>query len=202
MVAVRTKGAEMTMRRDDRSHRLRALAGFGRRHAGGVLLGFAVLVIAIGFHLIQSPVGTRGAVGAILMLVLAPALVAGAAVRAGRETSASREAGIGLPEQLVPHPTNPPIECIAADLRRLLRQHDIVLRSADMVMAARHLWALETAITHRAAQAARALEVPHPSPPEHRGLDRPQLRLLLRALAHQGLVIPMTVGLMAPDGRW
>jgi hypothetical protein len=192
----------MTMERDDRPRRRRGVPGFCRRHAGGVRLGFAVLVIALGYELIRSPAGGRGAVGAILLLVIAPALVARAAVRAGHRTSASREDGIDLPDPLVPHPANPPIERIAADLRRLLRQHDLVLRSADMVTAARHLWALETAITRRAAQAARALEVPYPSPPEHRGLDRPQLRLLLRALANHGLVIPMTVGLMAPDGRW
>jgi hypothetical protein len=159
-------------------------------------------MIALGYELAQSPVGARGAVGAGLLLVLAPVLLAAVAVRAGRETFASQQASRGLPDRLAPHATNPAIECIAADLRRLLWQHDIVMRSADLVTAARHLWALETAITRRAAQAARALEVPHPSPPEHRGLDRPQLRLLLHALARQGLVIPMTVGLMAPDGRW
>jgi hypothetical protein len=196
MVAVSRKGAEMSMERGGRPHRLRAVPGFCRRHAWGLLLGFAALVIALGHELIQSPVG------ATLLVVLASAVVVRAAVRAGRETFASREAGLELPDHLFPHPASPPIECIAADLRRLLRQHDLVLRSADMVTAARHLWALETAITRRAAQAALALEVPHPSPPEHRGLDRPQLRLLLRALAHKGLVIPMTVGLMAPDGRW
>lgn len=106
--------------------------------------------------------------------------------------------GRGRPE---PQPAGPPIEHIAADLRRLLWQHDAVVRSGDPPGPAKRLWALETAITRRATQAARALEVPHRSPPEHRGLDRAQLRMLLRALAAAGLALPATVGLMARDSR-
>jgi hypothetical protein len=99
-----------------------------------------------------------------------------------------------------PHPHNPPIERVAADLRRLLWQHDLVVRHQDVAAPAKRVWALETAITRRATQAARALEVPYPEPPAYRGLDRPQLHSLLRALADQGLVLPATVGLMVRDG--
>lgn len=103
--------------------------------------------------------------------------------------------------QLDPSPTSPPIEKIAADLRRLLWRHDAVMRSGDVVGSARRLWSLEAAITRRATQAARALEVPHPSPPEYRGLGRSELHVLLTALAAEGLVLPATVGLMVPDSR-
>jgi hypothetical protein len=103
--------------------------------------------------------------------------------------------------QWQPHPSSPPIEHVAADLRRLLWQHDLVVRRHLVELPAKRLWALETAITRRATQAARALEVPHPAPPRHRGLDRPQLSRLLRALVAEGLALPLNVGLMVPDHR-
>ena len=95
--------------------------------------------------------------------------------------------------------TNTPIELVAADLRRLLRQHDLALRSLVPVSDKR-LWALELAITRRATQAAQALEVPHPVPPAYRGLDAPQLGRLLRALAAEGVVLPRTARLMGSEG--
>jgi len=164
-----------------------------RRHIG-VLLASAVAAAALGRVLAQSPVRVIEAVGELL-LIMTPIPVAGAVLVATRDAAAGRAEG-GEPQQ----PMNPPIEYVAADLRRLLWHHDLMMR-ADMAGAAKHLWALEVVITRRAVQAARALEVPHPRPPAEGGFDRPQLRTLLRALAAEGLVIPLTVGLMAPDNR-
>lgn len=163
-----------------------------RRHVG-VLLASAVAAAALGRVLAQSPIRVVGAVGEFLM-ILAPIPAAGAVLAAAREVTAGRT---GDSE---PQPMNPPIEFVAADLRRLLWQHDLMMR-ADMANVAKHLWALEVVITRRAVQAARALEVPHPRPPAEGGFDRPRLRRLLRALAAEGLAIPLTVGLMAPDNR-
>jgi hypothetical protein len=99
-------------------------------------------------------------------------------------------------------PTNPPIEEITADLRRMLWRHDTFARSTDTPVPAGRVRALEIRITRRAVQAARALEVTHPDPPAYGGLDTAQLRHLLHDLMAEGLVLPPEVGLMAPDGRW
>jgi hypothetical protein len=98
--------------------------------------------------------------------------------------------------------TNPPIEEITADLRRMLWRHDMFARSNDTPVPAGRVRALEIRITRRAVQAARALEVAHPDPPAYGGLDTGQLRHLLHDLMAEGLVLPPEVGLMAPDGRW
>jgi len=105
-------------------------------------------------------------------------------------------------EDGVPQPDRPPIEKLAADLRRLLWQHDSVTRSVDVAMYAWRLRALEGAITICATQAARSLDVPHPDPPMPGGfIHKPQLRRLLRSLAAAGLVLPPGVGLLAPETR-
>jgi hypothetical protein len=163
-----------------------------RRHVG-VLLASAVAAAGLGRLLAQSPVRVLGAVGEFL-LVIAPLPAAGAVLVATREAAAGGARG-GQPQ-----PINPPIEFVAADLRRLLWQHDLMMR-ADLTDVAKHLWALEVVIARRAVQAARALDVPHPRLPAEGGFDRPRLRTLLRALAAEGLAIPLTVGLMAPDKR-
>lgn len=86
-----------------------------------------------------------------------------------------------------PEPCGPPIERIAAELRRLLWAHDSAAEP-------RRLRALETAIAHRATQAAVALGLSHPD-----GFcDRRQLRHLLRQLADEGLFLPRSVALMTP----
>ena len=109
---------------------------------------------------------------------------------------------VGRRDRSGPQPDGPPIEKLAADLRRLLWNHDRVTRSADVAMCAGRLRALESAIVICATQAARSLDVPHPDPPELGGyLEKPQLRLLLRALAAAGLVLPPSVALLVPDGR-
>ena len=96
-----------------------------------------------------------------------------------------------------PQPAGPPIEQLAADLRRLVRQHHAVKRAPDLMMRAHHLNAIEGAITNCAIQAAAALGVPHPPVPRHSGLTTTELKRLLRALADAGLVLPTGVGLLA-----
>src|SRR5690242_3019516 len=69
-----------------------------------------------------------------------------------------------------PQPDGPPIEQLAADLRRLIRQHHAVKSAPDLMMRAHHLYAIEGAITGCAVQAASALDVPHPPVPRHSAL--------------------------------
>jgi hypothetical protein len=136
-------------------------------------------------------------VGQVVAAMLAPSAalavifygprVAGAAWRYLQE----REA------QAHPHPVGPPIEQLAADLRRLVRQHHAVTVAPDMIMRGHHLSAIEGAITVCAVKAAAALGVPHPAVPPHSALTAAQLAPLLRALADAGLVLPTGVGLLA-----
>jgi hypothetical protein len=102
---------------------------------------------------------------------------------------------------LSPLPDYRPIEQVAGDLRRLLRQHESVRRSAGIARRAQHLEALEAAIADCAVEAARALDVPCPDRPVRGALPTPQLRRLLLALADAGLVLPPAVGLLAADRR-
>src|SRR5688500_15516503 len=80
-----------------------------RRRYIGVLLASAVAAAALGRVLVQSPVPGVGAIGELL-LIIAPIPAAGAVLVAAREVAAGR----GGDEQ--PHPMNPPIEFVAADL--------------------------------------------------------------------------------------
>jgi hypothetical protein len=154
----------------------------------GVLAGALAVLLAGG--------GPATEVAEVVALVLVPAGVLAGGLLGVR---AARRAVVRRGERTALEATNTPIELVAADLRRLLRQHDLALRSLVPV-SAKHLWALELAITRRATQAAQALEVPHPAPPAYRGLDAPQLGHLLRALAAEGVVLPRTAGLMGSDG--
>ena len=95
------------------------------------------------------------------------------------------------------HPTNAPIERIAANLRRLLWEHHRILRSNDYPMPALRVAALEGAISLCAAQAARGLDIPCPAPPEDGRFHRPELRRLLHVLAAEGLVLPSAVELLS-----
>jgi hypothetical protein len=139
-------------------------------------------------------------VAGIAFLLLSPALLiatalggAGAARTVWRRLADRRN-------DRAPQPDGPPIEKVAADLRRLLWQHDRVARSADVAMHAWRLRALEGAILICATQAARSLDVPEPDPPAPGGfVHKAQLGRLLRALAAAGLVLPPAVGLLAPD---
>lgn len=100
-----------------------------------------------------------------------------------------------------PKPVGPPIEQLAADLRRLLRLHDELTVSAHLAMRAHRLWAVEAAIGVRAVEAAQALDVPHREPELPGALTRTELHGLLRALADAGLVLPATIGPFTRDGR-
>jgi hypothetical protein len=100
-----------------------------------------------------------------------------------------------------PQPFGPPIEQLAADLRRLLRLHGELTVSAHLAMRAHRLWAVEAAIAVRATEAARALGLPHREPEMPGALTRDELLDLLTALAASGLVLPAKVGPFTSDGR-
>ena len=100
-----------------------------------------------------------------------------------------------------PVPLGPPIEQLAADLRRLLRLHESLTVSAQAAMRAHRLWVVEAAIGMRAIEAARALGVPHREPATPGGLRRDELVDLLTALSCSGLVLPAKVGPFTSDGR-
>lgn len=100
-----------------------------------------------------------------------------------------------------PAPYGPPIQQLAADLRRLLRLHGELAASAHSSLCAHRLWAVEAAIGTRAIEAATALEVPHPHPDRAAALTRTELSALLTALAAAGLVLPARVGGFTTDGR-
>ena len=101
-----------------------------------------------------------------------------------------------------PKPIGPPIEQLAADLRRLLRLHSELTVSAHLAMRAHRLWAVEAAIGVRALEAAKALDVPHREPEMPGTLNRNELSALLRALGAAGLVLPEKVGPFVGDGRY
>ncbi|WP_433790201.1 hypothetical protein [Actinoplanes sp. CA-252034] len=101
----------------------------------------------------------------------------------------------------VVRPHGPPIERLAADLRRLLRLHGELAASAHSAFCAHRLWAVEAAIGTRAIEAAVALEVPHPPADAAATLTRTQLSALLTALAAAGLVLPARVEGFTTDGR-
>ena len=132
-------------------------------------------------------------VGKLALIAATPTLIGAAVVFAPRwwaylervrEERAERE----------PAPIGPPIQQLAADLRRLLRLHRQLTASAHLAMRAHRLWAVEAAIAVRAVEAARALDVPHREPEEPGALDRRELTALLRALNAAGLVLPENVG--------
>jgi hypothetical protein len=174
----------------------------GARRLAALLL-FAVAICAGGLTLVLAGRSIAGAsaneVGLFVLLVAAPTLAFEAACSAPRGVRAVKRLLDSRRAALCPQPTDPPIEQIAADLRRLLWQHDAFMRSNDMPMRARRMWALEGAISDCALQAARALGVPPPAEPGNGRFDKPRLRRLLRALAAEGLVLPSEVRLLASD---
>jgi hypothetical protein len=185
------------------SRRLRRLSG--SLSAGRFLL-FVVLIAVAVFILFISVLSTHVAgvvrVAGIVVLVLSPALTFAAVLCAPRVVRAVWRRLVDHRDDTDPQPDGPPIERLAADLRRLLWQHERVTRSADAAMWSGRLRALEGAISICAMQAARSLDVPYPGPPIPGGVvHKPQLRRLLRALAAAGLVVPLEVGLLAPDPR-
>jgi hypothetical protein len=181
------------------SGRLRRLAA--RRPAGMLLLALAIVVAAL--TLVVTGLAAAGIVRAagIVLLLLSPTLLVATAMYGAGAVRSVRDRLADWRDGGIPQPDSPPIEKLAADLRRLLWDHDRVTQSADGAMSTLRLRALQAAITICAIQAARALEVPYPDPPTDAGLDTPQLRRLLLALAAAGLVLPPAVRLLTPDGR-
>ena len=139
--------------------------------------------------------------GQYLLIALTPTLIAvtmmcaprwlGALLRAWPDSSAHRG----------PQPLGPPIERLAADLRRLIRLHGTLEDSAHLAVRAHRIWAVEAAISARAIEAARALEVPYVDSSAQGRLDVAELRGLLRALGDAGLVLPAAVRGFTDDGR-
>lgn len=137
----------------------------------------------------------------IVGLMVTPTVAVGLALYAPRLV---RAVNVWLNERSVDStlaPSNPPIEQLAADLRRLLLCHETLRRSPAEAMRVRRLVALEAAITDCAADAARALGVPHPERPARGALPTAQLRQLLQALMQAGLVLPPEVDLVAAQRR-
>jgi hypothetical protein len=100
-----------------------------------------------------------------------------------------------------PQPTRPPIQQLAADLRRLIRLHGELSASAQLATRAHRLWSVEAAISARAVEAAQALEIAYEDPTASGGVDRHRLSALLHALCRAGLVLPERVGPFTADGR-
>jgi integrase len=138
--------------------------------------------------------------GRLVLIILAPTLLGGIVVSSPRWWKVISRL---WPERGArePKPDGPPIEQLAADLRRLLRLHGELTASAHLAMRAHRLWAIEAAIGVRAVEAARALEVPHREPEPPRTLSRDELPALLYALGDAGLVLPAKVGPFTGDGH-
>ena len=139
-------------------------------------------------------------VGKLALIVATPTLFGAVLVFAPRWCDAIADRWSAMRPQ-PPEPLGPPIEQLAADLRRLLRLHGEIIASAHLAMRAHRLWAVEAAIGTRAVEAARALGVPHPEVEGHDALSCDQLHHLLAALAAAGLVLPAKVGPFTSDGR-
>jgi hypothetical protein len=155
----------------------------------------AVSLLAVGRF--ASGSGTVS-VGGVVILALSPTLAFGMGCCVNRGIRAARRIRRRR-EKRAMRPVNPPIEQIAADLRRMLRAHDGIVRTRHIATTDRRVRALEAAISTSAVQAALALEVSHPSPVPYSGLETSQLRRLLQALRAEGLVLPADAGLTQPD---
>jgi len=206
-VAMTEKGDSMSREPTGRLRRCTSrMRRYAARHPRAVLLVFAASIGVAGLVLLLVSQATWAAdvvkVSKFVLLILSPTLFFGAVAYTPRWLRVARRVIESRRADRSPQPTNPPIERIAADLRRLLWEHHRFSRSNDYPIRAGRLWALESAIGDCAAQAARALGVPHPDPPATGGLHRPQLRRLLRALAAEGLVLPPAVELLTPDNRF
>jgi len=137
--------------------------------------------------------------GQIVLILLSPSLVVGAALYVPRWIMAGRRKLRERRRSNDPQPVGPPIELLAADLRRLLIEHDVVRGATDRAMRVRRLRALEGAIADCAVQAAAALDVPVPARLAHGEIPVAALRELLRALARTGLVLPARAGLLTGE---
>ena len=122
----------------------------------------------------------------LLVIAVTPTAVAGAAVLLPKAVRAVRRRLTAPP----PLPAGPPLEQVAADLRRLLDEHRTVARTPQLPARGRRFAALEAALTDRAVDAARALELAVPDRPARAALPEPALRALLLELARSGVVLP------------
>ena len=122
----------------------------------------------------------------LAVIAVTPTAVAAAAVLLPRAVRAVRRR-LSPPPQV---PAGPPLEQVAADLRRLLAEHVHLTRSPHLAARGRRLVALEQALTDRALDACRALDLPHPARPAGAALPTPALRQLLLELAASGVVLP------------
>jgi len=138
--------------------------------------------------------------GRLVLIILAPTAIGALAVSAPRWCGAIARA---WPERrsAEPTPIGPPIEQLALDLRRLLRLHATMTAGAHHAIRANRVWAIEAAISVRAVEAARALDVPHREPTKPDTLRRDELAALLYALGDAGLVLPAKVGPFTGDGH-
>jgi len=139
-------------------------------------------------------------VGKLALIVATPTLLGAVVVFAPKWCGAIADRWEAARPQ-PPQPLGPPIEQLAADLRRLLRLHSELTASAHLAMRAHRLWAVEAAIGTRGIEAAKALGVDHPELGPQEALSRSQLHDLLMRLAAAGLVLPARVGPFTSDGR-
>ncbi|GAA3341482.1 hypothetical protein GCM10020358_33000 [Amorphoplanes nipponensis] len=139
-------------------------------------------------------------VGKLALITVTPTLIGAAVIYSPRWWAAVARAW-NAHRADEPQPLGPPIEQLAADLRRLLRLHEELTRSAHLAMLAHRVWAVEAAIGARAVEAARALDVPHREPEQLEILTRAALGRLLTDLAGAGLVLPALVAPFTKDGR-
>ncbi len=135
-----------------------------------------------------------------LLIVCSPTLVAAALMTVPRWVGALLKRLPERPADPLPQPTRPPIQQLAADLRRLIRLRGELSASAQLGTRAQRLWAVEAAISARAVEAAQSLEVPYDDPLAHGAVDRARLTRLLGDLAAAGLVLPARVP-FTDDGR-
>jgi hypothetical protein len=140
-------------------------------------------------------------VGKLALIVATPTLIGALIITAPRWCA--WVAGL-WPERRhdEPAPIGPPIQQLAADLRRLLRLHGELSASAHLAMRAHRLWSVEAAIGVRALEAAKALEVPYAEPEVPGTLNRSELAELLGTLSRNGLVLPEKVGPFVGGGRY
>ena len=131
-----------------------------------------------------------GKVAQILGLMLGPTLAVAAAVHLPTAVRALRRLRKPPPRPAAAGPQGPPIERLAADLRRLLAQHEALTRATSAPVRAARLVALRGAITDCAVDAARAVDVDVPPRAGRAPLPVPDLARLLRSLADAGLVLP------------
>jgi hypothetical protein len=143
-----------------RGRRLRRWPGRIWRFAGGHLLGVllgAVLVAVAGVALLvavrsapDAGIAEAGEIALLLALLSGPGFGVQHGVRAMRRRARSGRADASL------KPANPPIEEIAADLRRMLWRHDTFARSNDIQRPAGRLRARESAAWASAASTRRS----------------------------------------------